>query len=120
MMAITVHPHVCGEARALPENRHERDGSPPRVWGSLKDHYSATYPERFTPTCVGKPRINHEEKRNFSVHPHVCGEACVRGLDEEPSRGSPPRVWGSPVVKGVIVASARFTPTCVGKPESPS
>ncbi len=70
---------------------------------------------RFTPTCVGKTPSTFSPPLSYPVHPHVCGEDDL-GTASVPVRdGSPPRVWGRPLVAEGPEAQLRFTPTCVGK-----
>ena len=48
------------------------------------------------------------------VHPHVRGDNQLGLVDYEQQLGSPPRAWGQPVKRLLIVLFLRFTPTCVG------
>ncbi len=48
------------------------------------------------------------------VHPHVCGEYLIEAASEASTYGSPPRVWGIPVLQTTSLPTIRFTPTCVG------
>ena len=45
----------------------------------------------------------------------MCGENWDDLSLEDKIAGSPPRVWGKPLVIHQPVISPRFTPTCVGK-----
>ena len=48
-----------------------------------------------------------------SVHPRVCGERDIR--DVIASRGSSPRVRGTPAVRGIsTIVKRRFIPACAG------
>ena len=49
----SVHPHMRGEYSLYPASKCWRTGSPPHAWGIPIGHAQATYPVRFTPTCVG-------------------------------------------------------------------
>src|SRR5438132_9030017 len=72
-------------------------------------------PVRFTPTCVGKSNRFPFESLSCAVHPHVRGEVLLVAMVLLGAVGSPPRAWGSPVIRIANVCCRRFTPTCVGK-----
>ena len=94
-IAVSVHPHTCGEIRAAAWRDEWDGGSPPHVWG------------------------NHWHYVNFSiaitVHPHTCGEIALHNLKVWHTLGSPPHVWGNPVTALIGIRHNRFTPTRVGK-----
>ena len=48
-------------------------------------------------------------------HPHVCGEKNSSFLPDGAVDGTPPRVWGKAINKGVSARGGGNTPTCVGK-----
>ncbi len=94
VLAISVHPHVCGEHENRGGNLSGSAGSPPRVWG--------------TP---------HHRRRSLpapTVHPHVCGEHIETAVTTYLRSGSPPRVWGTPLHSAPFIGTLWFTPTCVG------
>ncbi len=70
-------------------------GSPPRVWGTVKDALYALTEERFIPACVGNSVAHNWQACCLSVHPRVCGEQMARGDDLPVLAGSSPRVWGT-------------------------
>ena len=70
----TVHPHVCGEYKKNGMICREIYGSPPRVWGIPGKNLEILFSTRFTPTCVGNTSEDLKNCKEFSVHPHVCGE----------------------------------------------
>ena len=114
-VALSVHPHVCGEILEEDVANAARDGSPPRVWGNLKDVGIVFEGQRFTPTCVGKSWCTLAPQSCLPVHPHVCGE--IEAIPQQTTRvsGSPPRVWGNLDLGNNVIEHRRFTPTCVGK-----
>ena len=135
MYATTVHPHVCGEIKASLSrpsgigspprvwgNHQPSDpcryacGSPPRVWGNLDATRRLPTP-RFTPTCVGKSRWTGLRQEYEPVHPHVCGEIMQESADIASTTGSPPRVWGNRLIRGVI-AERGSPPRVWGNPRS--
>ena len=135
-MALTVHPHVCGEHLFIRSSSASVNGSSPRVWGTFV--------------------VSVIEFVGLPVHPHVCGEhsgstsalvpssrfipTCVGNMFSPTAItqaycGSSPRVWGTcapalgtravmsvhPHVCGEHFATGgggrscgRFIPTCVG------
>ena len=114
----TVHPHVCGENGEGVVEVDAAQGSPPRVWGKRFQERDGTLVARFTPTCVGKTRLSRPPQFPYPVHPHVCGENMMAINRADEAAGSPPRVWGKPLMRDTIGSLVRFTPTCVGKTSS--
>ena len=53
------------------------------------------------------------------VHPHVRGEVAEGPPRRQLHVGSPPRAWGSHGRGTLSTSVRRFTPTCVGKSQSP-
>ncbi len=87
-------------------------GSPPRVWGRLREHDDAGRTVGFTPTCVGTARRMAYRASRLWVHPHVCGDGSVRSGGLPSGRGSPPRVWGRLCASFDPFSVPGFTPTC--------
>ena len=71
-------------------------------------------PLRFIPTGVGNASIENREGKPATVHPHGCGERVFSRPRAVISRGSSPRVWGTPVGAEEGQVLARFIPTGVG------
>jgi len=94
-LAVTVHPHGCGE-RPIPNILPKlMFGSSPRVWGTLPIFIVTLICPRFIPTGVGNAETAPSMTGNISVHPHGCGERqsqCRSGICPV---GSSPRVWGT-------------------------
>ena len=118
--ARTVHPHACGENGEVHVPLGMGNGSPPRVWGKREAGRRAARLTRFTPTRVGKTHTATWAARRFPVHPHACGENSA--FDDLRRRlfGSPPRVWGKRPPSRSIRFFRRFTPTRVGKTDTPT
>ena len=93
-IAVTVHPHVCGEYVSHSDPSQTLPGSPPRVWGIRAIGVAPVGRPRFTPTCVGNTPHCRKRAADHSVHPHVCGEYLLESLGLHCEDGSPPRVWG--------------------------
>ena len=70
-------------------------GPPPRVWG--------------------KHRQPPVQRREYTVHPHACGENMARYTLAGPFKGPPPRVWGKRSLYARRVLLRWSTPTRVGK-----
>ena len=89
-------------------------GSSPRVWGTRPNDARFRCSDRFIPTCVGNSDIYPAARRQFPVHPHVCGELyrIYRSPGNQP--GSSPRVWGTQSEPIAMTDVDRFIPTCVG------
>jgi len=110
----SVHPHVCGEHKALPHKPPVSLGSSPRVWGTLDAGGCAAAYRRFIPTCVGNTVITTRIECCITVHPHVCGEHVIGYWLLVLIIGSSPRVWGTPMWLNLVNGMFRFIPTCVG------
>ena len=111
---VPVHPHVCGEHLMGDLTFLKKYGSSPRVWGTHLTWKPYSFYGRFIPTCVGNTSPDAGEPCPRPVHPHVCGEhtrSCTNGNGRS---GSSPRVWGTPLRKGLASGFTRFIPTCVG------
>ncbi len=89
-------------------------GSPPRVWGIRRHARCVLADARFTPTRVGNTRRPQPLRPMSAVHPHACGEYCLRLRIRTLRYGSPPRVWGIRIHPECQHRRCRFTPTRVG------
>ena len=94
LRSITVHPRVCGELRARPQD--------------------AGLPLRFIPACAGNSLTRRPPASSSMVHPRVCGE-LAKMLDSACGRGgSSPRVRGTRILDGRHAHRNRFIPACAG------
>ena len=109
-----VHPHACGDNRATATTCCGILGSPPRVWGQPVDEIAHQLHARFTPTRVGTTPPGCSTAVARPVHPHACGDNGGHAAASNDVVGSPPRVWGQPLVAGRVDRPERFTPTRVG------
>ncbi len=91
---MEVHPHACGDNRAIVSLQTPSQGSPPRVWGQHTATGFLRAVVRFTPTRVGTTQRHRDQNLR--------------------RRGSPPRVWGQLCKATVFTTWVRFTPTRVG------
>ena len=90
-----VHPRVCGEHLRFGENRWHKNGSSPRVWGTLPPNHVSDFITRFIPACVGNMRQTARCGCCTTVHPRVCGEHTITRQITPYKCGSSPRVWGT-------------------------
>ncbi len=110
-----VHPHACGENFSGGARIRPPKGSPPRLWGKQSLRVSPLPTHRFTPTPVGKTLQPRAPWSISLVHPHACGENINSLCRLLAHKGSPPRLWGKRVGRGVGYRWRWFTPTPVGK-----
>ena len=95
---LTVHPHPRGESITRKVPKFSFPGSPPPAWG--KPAYNLDYGLRlwFTPTRVGKARLQPRLRPAAVVHPHPRGESWGSLAYGQPAYGSPPPAWGKLVL----------------------
>ena len=111
-----------------------RNGSSPRMWGTLPEllphfpvvrfiptHVGNTHSpfhnvamHRFIPTHVGNTESFALFSVIISVHPHACGEHYSAASCPFVGSGSSPRMWGTPCLTPRHVRNHRFIPTHVG------
>ncbi len=109
------HPHVRGEDRYQWRLLTHEQETPPRAWGRQAILTNTSSPERNTPTCVGKTRMQRQRARQYRKHPHVRGEDIPLMPLTTFSVETPPRAWGRLPGDLVLVPEHGNTPTCVGK-----
>ena len=100
---------LCRPRKPIPT-----DETPPRAWGRLIQGHRDAWPDRNTPTCVGKTRPHPIRGSDMRKHPHVRGEDRKSHLPAC-SMETPPRAWGRLLKKLLSSSRPRNTPTCVGK-----
>ena len=110
----TVHPHACGEHSNILLKDHVKDGSSPRVWGTLQLVIDHVFHGRFIPTRVGNTLARITSSVIVTVHPHACGEHPKIKSTDVCHAGSSPRVWGTLPTDRRGVTPHRFIPTRVG------
>ena len=110
----SVHPRVCGERQCTYCSRCLRNGSSPRVRGTVVRGLEVSPRHRFIPACAGNGRNRAQVSKRGSVHPRVCGERLKR-LDEAfHNFGSSPRVRGTGSISTRASQGVRFIPACAG------
>ena len=119
-VALSVHPHGCGEYLSLDHPCLFRPGSSPRVWGILGSRNDKCTAFRFIPTGVGNTVLPSRIPIRMEVHPHGCGEYQEFRQFFSPCCGSSPRVWGILEFGPFTITLTRFIPTGVGNTSVPS
>ena len=110
----SVHPRVCGEHPGRTRAAVFNDGSSPRVRGTREDLLCAGPVRRFIPACAGNTRRTEVSRRDYAVHPRVCGEHRLRPRAMVSLDGSSPRVRGT-LLRGLAIRLlGRFIPACAG------
>ena len=94
-VAISVHPHTCGEHGLLIQENLEQIGSSPHLWGTCVCPGSRRIERRFIPTPVGNIPNVFKRFVAISVHPHTCGEHSQADKDAATITGSSPHLWGT-------------------------
>ena len=74
LMITPVHPRACGEHSSAVENIADRDGSSPRLRGTLVHYKKDQTIERFIPAPAGNTPAADTRQTDGSVHPRACGE----------------------------------------------
>src|SRR5262249_12519035 len=92
----------------------DRNGSPPRTWGTHSADKLLNLSRRFTPTHVGNTWGHQISKPTLLVHPHARGEHWPINRPAFVGFGSPPRTWGTQPHCRITSPLNRFTPTHVG------
>ncbi len=113
-VSVSVHPHGCGERKEEAGMADTEAGSSPRMWGTRDNELRYVAAMRFIPTDVGNARFNTSLAAFLTVHPHGCGERQQNTLRIVASRGSSPRMWGTPGYTILNPCVVRFIPTDVG------
>ena len=115
-----VHPHMRGEDVHTNVVLLQIVGSPPHAWGRQVKKQNIMRELRFTPTCVGKTSHRTVQDQYSTVHPHMRGEDALYDRIIMNPPGSPPHAWGRLKYSTYPTRRNRFTPTCVGKTQSPA
>ena len=68
------HPRVCGENGEPAHTGQQKEGSPPRMRGKLKEFIQSYAYSGITPAYAGKTYQAHRQKTPHEDHPRVCGE----------------------------------------------
>jgi len=91
----SVHPHARGEHSRSGGRLPAGVGSSPRPWGTRGASPECCEDLRFIPTPVGNTAFRAAYLCIPTVHPHACGEHCLRRRSNHLTGGSSPRLWGT-------------------------
>ena len=110
----TVHPRVCGERFSRCRSRRSSAGSSPRMRGTRAPQDRELGLRRFIPAYAGNAFPDAGRVARRPVHPRVCGERAVIHRNRLQSRGSSPRMRGTPFQHQCDAAQHRFIPAYAG------
>ena len=109
------HPRVCGENGLDLHECRVRGGSPPRMRGKPRSHFSISLSRRITPAYAGKTPHWRAAQDFLQDHPRVCGENMRCWHLQCPLQGSPPRMRGKRTGGRSDWMRHRITPAYAGK-----
>ena len=109
------HPRVCGEKFGTDAVNVGKQGSPPRVRGKGSPPHNSGAGNGITPACAGKSARTFRRPPPSQDHPRVCGEKWLVDVSAGYGAGSPPRVRGKALGRGIRGLGNRITPACAGK-----
>ena len=98
------HPRVCGEHMGRYEVNPRAKGSSPRMRGTPRGRAIPAHMLGIIPAYAGNTRVRDVLRSSARDHPRVCGEHSNRGLNLPTTRGSSPRMRGTPA-HGVVFQS---------------
>ena len=111
---LSVHPRACGEQHVERNWFHGSLGSSPRMRGTAQGQPHLRGHVRFIPAHAGNRSSRSSSLSSASVHPRACGEQEAGQLATLNADGSSPRMRGTVIRGGVIVAGVRFIPAHAG------
>ncbi len=109
-----VHPRVCGEHRRKAAATELRDGSSPRMRGTLALADIVDYATRFIPAYAGNISEYRSSASCRPVHPRVCGEHFFFFPLFSLDGGSSPRMRGTSDGCRALSRFWRFIPAYAG------
>ena len=109
-----VHPRACGEHVETGGPGRGSRGSSPRLRGTLNPMTGRPYKNRFIPAPAGNTGSAARASPARPVHPRACGEHSGMAQDSSFSRGSSPRLRGTPDEPGKRTSGGRFIPAPAG------
>ena len=92
----------------------QRNGSSPRVRGTVGLAELPAQNLRFIPACAGNSSVYTQSRQVLTVHPRVCGEQYIPARDSRGRSGSSPRVRGTGLQRSKQIGGCRFIPACAG------
>ena len=110
----TVHPRACGERFQPSQIFHLKNGSSPRVRGTVRRQDARRKTGRFIPARAGNGVIANVNPSTGAVHPRACGERQMTAWVTVNNRGSSPRVRGTGIHQRDLGQTRRFIPARAG------
>ena len=111
---IRDHPRVCGEHVMRSRKPEAKEGSSPRVRGTLAYLVRIGCQLGIIPACAGNTHGCTRQAHPARDHPRVCGEHVTGGLTDAFNLGSSPRVRGTPRPARGASTAAGIIPACAG------
>ena len=108
------HPRVCGEHQSAPTEAVQREGSSPRMRGTLPSTVSRAETRGIIPAYAGNTGSLVPSPRNWRDHPRVCGEHPDRQLWHDMWQGSSPRMRGTPYLSEEFATLPGIIPAYAG------
>ena len=108
------HPRVCGEHRRVHMEGLPGGGSSPRVRGTHLDQTLSLNLGGIIPACAGNTSPGVGSPLHDRDHPRVCGEHVPWLKSLLTSRGSSPRVRGTPWPTWATASPTGIIPACAG------
>ena len=105
---------MCGEQSKRFLLPSLREGSPPRVRGTVQSRHIGHISHGITPACAGNRTADANARFLTKDHPRVCGEQFSQKQAYLPGRGSPPRVRGTAMFFFGADRHEGITPACAG------
>ena len=112
------HPRVCGEHLPIALPKHVRQGSSPRMRGTLAGYAVVVGLLGIIPAYAGNTMSSDLTLKNLRDHPRVCGEHTCSALAVQVVRGSSPRMRGTPNIRPLAGKGDGIIPAYAGNTKS--
>ena len=108
------HPRACGEHLRKSKNLTQREGSSPRLRGTLLVACSTHFRSGIIPALAGNTHRRSLLAHGSGDHPRACGEHWIDDYYRAAERGSSPRLRGTLVVEELAYFSPGIIPALAG------
>ena len=108
------HPRVCGEHSEYTPVMGEKEGSSPRVRGTLQAVEARRAQQGIIPARAGNTASSRTSRSTSRDHPRVCGEHSAQLTSAAMEQGSSPRVRGTRRPNQPNRPHAGIIPACAG------
>ena len=113
------HPRGCGEHACRDSLGDGREGSSPRMRGTLLGDYTGDMAKRIIPADAGNTWERLHDQARRPDHPRGCGEHMNDGELTKPALGSSPRMRGTRRLISRAANSIRIIPADAGNTLTP-